>query len=147
MDTNGESLGQKLNHAARLYRTTVRDRAADAGIGSTCFHILNYLRWNEGQCVTSKNICDCMGLKAPTVSVTLAEMERDGYLRRARCECDGRKVYLSLTEAGQAKADEIGGFFDDTNALLEHTLGTQELRALRGMLDKLIETMEDLRRK
>lgn len=147
MDNTGESLGQKLNHAARLYRTTVRDRAANAGIGSTCFHILNYLRWNEEKYITSKDICDCMGLKAPTVSVTLAEMEREGYLKRKRCECDGRKVYLSLTEAGYAKAGEICGFFEETNALLERTLGAEELGALRGMLDKLIETMEELHNK
>lgn len=146
MDSKGESLGQKLNHAARLYRTTVRDRAVNAGIGSTCFHILNYLRWAEGKPVTSKDICDCMGLKAPTVSVTLAEMERDGYLSRERCECDGRKLYLSLTEAGKAKAGEICGFFVEANEMLERTLGTQELGELRGMLDKLIETMEELKK-
>ncbi len=65
--------------------------------------LLFFLCRNDG-CVQQDMVRDTH-LSAPSVSVELAEMEKDGWITRVRDENDARATRIYITEAGKSAAE------------------------------------------
>lgn len=72
---------------------------------NSCRHLLFHLAREDG--VTQLRLAQLTNLKAPTVSVTLQKMERDGYVTRRADENDLRQTLVFLTPKGYEYNERI----------------------------------------
>lgn len=129
-------IGYRINGLSKTFREKVREKASSKGIGSTYFFILMILSHQE-QSVTQKEICEMCHLKAPTISLTLVNMENDGLIKREKSNTDSRKVMVSLTETGINKVMVVKSIFKELDEVMMNALDKEELEVFYRLIDKL----------
>ena len=80
--------------------------------------------------VTQLDLANATGLKAPTTSVSLQKLEREGYVTRKPDEYDLRATRVYLTEKGREIDERI-----------RRAIGEEEERAGSGMTEEELETL------
>ena len=87
----------EINHISKMFGTHMRHAADEKGIPSgyraPLFHLSHH---PEG--LTPIELAKKTHLTAPTISVTLQKMERDGYTRRVASDTDQRSFKVFLTD-------------------------------------------------
>ena len=107
------------------------------GVSPVEYSILMTVRDNEA--VTQSELAAVLKMRLPNLVKILSVMEEAGILKRKRSARDKRAVELSLSAAGQKRADEarrLGDIFND------HTLAPlskPERAAFLQMLTRLVE--------
>ncbi|MBQ5973421.1 MAG: winged helix DNA-binding protein [Oscillospiraceae bacterium] len=80
-------------------------------------------------------------LSAPTVSVSLGRMERDGLVRRVTSDEDQRSVCVYLTEKGWAMERERRRIADEMEAEFSACLTDGEIQQLSAIMEKVWRQM------
>ena len=93
--------------------------------------------------MTQLELVKAAHLKPPTVSVTLANMEKDGYITRRTGETDRRQSLVYLTDKGKGVNARIKDSFDRCDKVALGKLSANENRVLCALLDKVIDSMID----
>ena len=81
-------------------------------------------------------------MKAPTISLTLQEMEREGYIKRNKSSTDGRVSYICITEKGLNKNKQIQNLFKSVDRKIEDFLSEEELIHFNLLIDRIINRMK-----
>jgi DNA-binding MarR family transcriptional regulator len=68
-------------------------------------------------------------------------MEQLGYVTRQRLPDSKKKVYIFLTPRGRALKEALVPLAEEVNAVAVHTIGAQDLSALRGLLLTMIDNL------
>lgn len=95
-----EPLGYKIHEINKLFKNRIKSEANKIGINSTYMFIFHFLAKNKDLDITQSDIADNVCLKAPTVSLTLQNMEQEGLLIREKSLSDCRKTFVRLTDKG-----------------------------------------------
>ena len=91
--------------------------------------------------VTQLELVRAAHLKPPTVSVTLTNMERDGYISRKTGEKDRRQSLVFLTEKGMGVNQRIHDSFVHCDETALAGLDENETKTLCALLDRVIDNM------
>lgn len=91
--------------------------------------------------VTQLDLVHATHLKAPTVSVSLQKMERDGLVLRRPDEDDLRATRVFLTEKGRAMDRSIVTKIRENEHEIENCLSEEELKTLRAILLKILNNL------
>ena len=125
---------------SRLLRFRVR-RGEDDGVmsGSTARLVLSHLAVRDN--INQLELVRLTRLKAPTVSVLLRRMEREGYVCRAEDTQDRRAVRVSLTEKGREydRRHLSGIISNDHLAMLG--IGAEEEAVLMALLTRIRDNL------
>jgi len=82
-------------------------------------------------------------LESNTLTPILKKLEQMGYLRRQRAAADERQVLISLTDAGRALRDKLGGRnLVQASGLLQEEFPKLQ-KAVVGLRNNLIKSMQD----
>ena len=138
--TRKESLGYRLNIAARLINATLLRRIAPHGVGVGPFPVLLALWDTDGQ--TQADLCRLIAVEQPTMANTLKRMERDGLIRRERDPNDGRRYRLWLTDKAKSLRQPLTEAADEVNELAQRALTPAERETFGALLDKIAETVQ-----
>ena len=92
----------------------------------------------EGQVPMRARISERLDHSGPTVSQTVARMERDGLISRRRDLADARRTVVQATTQGLARVGELSSAIEAHYAAIEGTLGKDQLMQLYALLDALI---------
>ena len=113
--------------------------ALPGGVTPSHIHYLDTLRKLEkaGWKVKVSDISDNLGLPRPSVTKTVKDMEKLGFVEKETTETDGRFVYIKTTRTGR---DLVDKYVDEYFGNLSEDLGgiTDE------DADKMIEVVEKL---
>jgi DNA-binding MarR family transcriptional regulator len=90
-----ESLGNQVNHLARLLAQALAIRIAPHGVVPGQFAQLLALFEEDG--LTQRELCDRIRIEQPTMAKTLQRMQRDGLVRCEPDPEDGRRIRVHLT--------------------------------------------------
>lgn len=107
------------------------------GLSPVEYSILMMVRDNEA--VTQSELAAVLKMRLPNLVKILSVMEEAGIIKRKRSARDKRAVELSLSAAGQKRANEAGRLGETFN---EHTLAPlskPERAAFVQMLGRLVE--------
>jgi DNA-binding MarR family transcriptional regulator len=107
------------------------------GLTPVEYSILMTVRDNEA--VTQSELAAVLKMRLPNLVKILSELEEDGIIKRKRSARDKRAVELSLSAAGQKRADEARRLGETFN---EHTLAPlskSERAAFVEMLGRLVD--------
>ena len=130
---------QRFIHLYRHLRWYSR-KIHEAGIRGRDFSMLRYL-YDAGP-VKIGNIQKYLFISYSSTSEMISRMENAGYVTRTRCKKDNRVVFVDLTDAGRALAEEtpLGGI-----PLLREkikTLPLERLTAVNEAVSELLTLME-----
>lgn len=95
--------------------------------------------WEFGG-MTESEIGRKVYLDSGTLAPLLKRLEKQGYITRTRPETNERKLFIELTEAGEALKDQATEVPCEMEGALK--LEQKELKQLKGLLDKAIIKME-----
>ena len=93
----------------------------------------------DNKTVTQSELAAVLKMQLPNLVKILARMEGTGILRRKRSARDRRAVELSLSAAGERRADEASRLGESFNARTLSTLSKSEQTAFLQMLARLVE--------
>lgn len=129
----GEYASGLIKEISNLYTLRVRIEAENLGIRNAYRTLLSQLYVKDGG--TQLELADKTGMKAPTVSITLRKMEKDGLVDRVVDEKDLRKTHVYLTDKGKKTTEDLKAAIDRINEGFVKGLSDEEK-------DKFIERLE-----
>ncbi|WP_211244500.1 MarR family winged helix-turn-helix transcriptional regulator [Actinospica robiniae] len=121
--------------------------AEEDGLSPGAAGVLNALAWGQGRGLeagtpgraTHSELAQRCMITPATLTGLVSTLEKAGYVRRRRDESDRRIVWLTLTEAGEARSREIGLRAKAANDELMRKLTPELEAALRDFLITVIE--------
>ncbi len=131
-----------------LIATNARlSRDLGATLETTCqlplpwFEVLLRLRQSPDGRLKMSQMADAIVHSTGGTTRLVDRLEEGGFVRRENCPQDRRSVYVTISEAGNAKLDEaLGVHLDYLEEVLGARLDASEREALTGLLTKLNAT-------
>jgi DNA-binding MarR family transcriptional regulator len=124
-----------LQAAARGARTVLATRLLAHGLYAGQEQVLLVL--DEGGPQSLGDLADALGVRAPTITKTVARMETQGFLSRTASADDGRSVIISLTAPGREALRGARESLRETEALVFASLKKSDRKQLAVILGKL----------
>lgn len=124
-----------VNEASYLFGEYVCRELEKIGMRYSYRHILKPLIDNNS--LTQLELVKITGLKAPTISITLRNMERDGIVSRKKNETDRRETHVAITDKGKKMYKKVLEVLAKAEQKMLEGLTEKELKALRGTLGKM----------
>ncbi len=129
-----------INDLSRLLWKNVREHGIEHPISQKSGQlILMELAKRDGR--TQLDLANATNLKAPTISVSLQKLEKEGYVSRRPDEYDLRATRVFLTEKGRELDNTIKGHIRREEALATASLTEEEAETLVKLLLKIRENL------
>lgn len=127
------------NEVSKLFRDIINRDVEKLGVQNSYRQLLFHLSRKDG--VSQLELARATHLKAPTVSVTLKNMEADGLVERKGDINDLRIIHVYLTDKGRQTDDKIRGIHHMLDSRMTEGISQEELDALVATLTKLRDNM------
>ena len=137
-----KALGPMLGCCAHLVRERMDARMSRFGMTPAQTHVLLHLRQNGGQ-MPQRELLDSLKVKPSTVNGILDRMEEKGLIRRTADENDQRQKQVTATEKGRELNSLVQAAFQEAEAVMVKGLRLEETEALRLLLYRVIENLEE----
>ncbi len=137
----GNETLRSVNDASFLFAKLVGKELESIGMRASYRHVMKPLM--EGDGLTQLDLVKITKLKAPTISITLRNMEREGIVRREKNDNDRRETHVYITDKGRAMHTKVLEAFDKAEKLMLNGLSEKELEAVRVFMDKMIGNLRN----
>ena len=138
MNNEFKPYGARINYLSKLFKSTMKEESLKQGINPTYANIVMILaRHPEG--LPQNDIAEKVLLAAPTVSLTLKQMETANYITRVTSPDDNRKTIVKLTADGYKFDEEIRACFRIVENKMIQNISQEEL----DYFSKILETMDE----
>lgn len=134
----GNQLCFPLYACAKEVVRQYRKPLEELGLTYTQYVVMMVL-WEHGG-MTEGELGRRVRLDSGTLAPLLKRLEKQGYIHRARLEGNKRKLFLSLTEAGEALKDRAIEVPEAMRGCID--LPEEELLQLKSLLDKALVRMD-----
>lgn len=124
-----------VNEASYLFGDCVCRELDRIGMRYSYRHIMKPLMDNDS--LTQLELVKITNLKAPTISITLRNMERDGIVRREKNDNDRRETHVFITDKGKKMYAKVLTALDKAEKTMLKGLSEKELKAMRVTLEKM----------
>ena len=135
-------LGPLLGHAAHLARERMDARLSRYDMTPSQTHTLLYLS-SHGYTAPQRDVVEHLRVRPSTANGILDRMEEKGLIRRTTDENDQRQKRVSATEKGREMKELVRNAFQDAEAAMARGLRPDETEALRLLLYRVIENLEE----
>ena len=127
------------NEVSKLFRDIINRDVEKLGVQNSYRQLLFHLSRKDG--VSQLELARATHLKAPTVSVTLKNMEADGLVERKGDINDLRIIHVYLTDKGRQTDDKIREIHHMLDSRMTEGISQEELDALVATLTKMRDNM------
>lgn len=128
-----------INDVSKIFNTTVAITTERVDVSHGYRRILFHLAHHDG--LTQLQLTKFTHLTAPTVSVSLSKMERDGLVRREADENDMRQVRVFLTKKGREHHDFIINMCKNTEERMLRDVSIEEQQELCRIMRKILRNL------
>ena len=136
---NGSDRIGNINNVGSLFIRYVNSELLKFGMRSSYMHMMQPLM--ESESLTQLQLVELTGLKAPTISITLRNMEREGIVARVKNDSDRRETHVSLTDKGKDMYGKILETLGKAEEIMLQGVSDKELKAARAAADKMSATL------
>jgi DNA-binding MarR family transcriptional regulator len=137
MDLSFVPLGRSIGRAHKFLRAWGDRELAPLDASVTDFILLFHISTAPPPGASQTEIARYSDMGGPALVRHLDRMERDGHVQRRRDRSDRRIVRFTVTEAGQARLDEIGAVMRRCDEQVRSVLEPDEQLVLQRALDKV----------
>lgn len=127
------------NEVSKLFRDIINRDVEKLGVQNSYRQLLFHLSRKDG--VSQLELARATHLKAPTVSVTLKNMEADGLVERKGDINDLRIIHVYLTDKGRQTDDKIREIHHMLDSRMTEGISQEELDTLVATLTKMRDNM------
>ena len=127
------------NEVSKLFRDIINRDVEKLGVQNSYRQLLFHLSRKDG--MSQLELARATHLKAPTVSVTLKNMEADGLVERKGDINDLRIIHVYLTDKGRQTDDKIREIHHMLDSRMTDGISQEELDALVATLTKMRDNM------
>ena len=131
----GDESIKSVNNASYLFRCYIDKELEKIGMRSSYRHVMQPLMENES--LTQLELVRMTKLKAPTISITLRNMEREGIVRREKNDRDRRETHVYITEKGVEMFHQILASLKNAEEIMLAGITRDELDYSRRIIDKM----------
>ena len=132
---DGDKTIRSVNDASSLFGQYIARELEKIGMRSSYRHLMKPLMENDS--LTQLELVKLTGLKAPTISITLRNMERDGIVRREKNDSDRRETHVFITDTGRQMHKKLLLALEEAERIMVKDLSDKELDAARKAVDKM----------
>ncbi|SDM47569.1 MarR family winged helix-turn-helix transcriptional regulator [Allokutzneria albata] len=129
------SIGNLLIRASRLHRTAAGQLLRDAGLHAGQELLMMHL-WDHGS-QRQGDLSEVLDVDASTLTRMVQRLEHAGFVRRSRCEIDGRAWDVHPTQAGLALRDRVLAAWEELEKITLNGLSEEEVAALTSALERV----------
>lgn len=131
----GNNTIRDVNDASFLFGAFVGRELDDIGMRASYRHIIKPLM--EGDGLTQLQLVNITRLKAPTISITLRNMEREGLVRREKNGDDLRETHVYITTKGKKLYTKILKAYDKAEKIMLDGISEEECEASAAVVRKM----------
>ncbi len=124
-----------VNEASYLFGAYVCRELEKIGMRYSYRHVLKPLMENDS--LTQLELVKITNLKAPTISITLRNMEREGIVSRCKNETDRRETHVAITDKGKKMYKKVLEVLAKAEDKMLEGMTEKELKAMRSALNKM----------
>ncbi len=136
----GNETLRSVNDASFLFAQFVGRELESIGMRASYRHVLKPLM--EGDGLTQLDLVKITKLKAPTISITLRNMEREGIVRREKNDDDRRETHVYITDKGREMHAKVLEAFDKAEKLMLSGISDKELDSVGKLMEKMIGNLK-----
>ena len=136
---NGAYAAELTNEIARMYKLRVRIEAENLGVKNAYRALLSTLYVKDGG--TQLSLAEKTGMKAPTISITLRKMEKEGLVRRVVDENDLRKTHVYLSDKGRETTERLNEGINGINNIFVEGMSDEEVDFFIKSLERIKASM------
>ena len=136
-----DRLAHLVRDAGRALTRTLAARLATEGIAFGHWAFLRVLWGEDG--LTQRELAERAGMTEPTTATALATMEREGWVSRGQQGGNRRKVYVTLTPAGQALRARLVPLAEQINEVAVRGASAAEIETVRRLLLRMLANLAD----
>ena len=142
MNKEFKPYGARINYLSKLFKCAIKEESLKHGINPTYANIVMILsKHPEG--LPQNDIAEKLLLAAPTVSLTLKQMESANYINRDTSKEDNRKVIVKLTSEGYKLDEEIRECFRIIESKMINNINQKDLEYFCKILDIMKENLQE----
>ena len=130
-----------VNEASYLFGEYVCRELEKIGMRYSYRHVLKPLMENDS--LTQLELVNITKLKAPTISITLRNMEREGIVSRQKSDNDRRETHVAITEKGRKMYKKVLAALAKAEKITLNGLTDKELKAMRTTMNKMCENLNE----
>lgn len=135
-----------VNEASYLYGEFVCRELERVGMKLSYRHVMKPLM--EHDSLTQLQLVNITGLKAPTISISLRNMERDGLVsREKKNDFDRRETHVRITGKGRKMYAKVLEILDKAQKTMLKGIPRTELAAMQNTLNKMIANFNAKKKK
>ena len=141
MSNNNVPISYLFYEINKLFIDNVRNDVEKLGINPTYRFIFQCLNENKDG-LSQVDICKHVHLKAPSISLTLQQMENDGLIVREKSSNDSRQTIVKLTEDGIKLDNKLKQIFKKHENKIISALNKQETNDLLNSIYKIKDSLK-----
>lgn len=138
-----EKIGRIIIETGKLFREAVSVDAGKKNINQTYFSVLLFLKEHSDELVKQSDLCKFALVKAPTMSLTLNQMESQGLIVREKSTTDSRVVYVKKTNLGDEMLMDMRKIFKDNDETIINALTSEELDIFYSLIEKIQNAIKE----
>ncbi len=131
---------ESVNRASFLFASAVYKEMDKIGIRPSYRNIMNSLCENES--LTQLELVKITNLKAPTISITLRSMERDGIVSRMKNDIDRRETHVAITDKGRKIYQKMLVSIEKIQKKMTNGLTDEEIEQMSGIVKKMSDNLD-----
>lgn len=135
----GNETIKSVNDASFMFGKYVSKELEAIGMRSSYRHVMKPLMEQDG--MTQLELVNITKLKAPTISITLRNMEREGIVRREKNDVDRRETHVYITDKGREMHAKILEAFERAEQVMLKDIPEKEQATVRKILAKMTENL------
>ena len=136
-----EGLHYLLMKSHAMFSRNVLTEAGRMGLSSGQPKVLDFLlQYGEADQKTIAAYCE---IEQTTVGSILLRMENAGLILRRQKDGNRRSLYVSLTETGREKAEQVMDIFRNIETEASASLSAQERETLKRLLSKVCAALQE----
>lgn len=130
-----------VNDTSFLFGQFVGKELESIGMRASYRHVMKPLMETDG--VTQLELVKITKLKAPTISITLRNMEREGLVRREKNDNDRRETHVYITDKGRQMHAKVLEAFDRAEQVMLEGLSEKDLKAVGKLMQKMTDNLKN----
>lgn len=142
MEENTSLLGYKLFQFHKAFKAAIKNEMDKLNLPQGYAFVLKYLKESSQDNVNQRHIVEYAKCKPSTISITLQNMENDGFIKRSKSKDDSRKINVSLTKSGLKAAQDIENIFKQLEDKLSNVFDKETKDDFLIKLQKLQNELE-----
>ncbi len=131
---------ESVNRVSFLFASAVYKEMDKIGIRPSYRNIMSSLCENES--LTQLELVKITNLKAPTISITLRSMERDGIVSRVKNDIDRRETHVAITDKGRKIYQKMLVSIEKIQKKMTNGLTDKEAEQISAILKKMSDNLD-----